>query len=85
LVSFTDTLCLYGGYRYATLIAGEGYDVIRSFADDRTQDVFEGRRPRGIPAQILKAARRKLNYLDAATSLDALKAPPGNKLHPLLG
>jgi proteic killer suppression protein len=85
LVSFTDTFCLHGGYRYAILILGEGYDVIRSFADDRTQDVFEGRHPRGIPSQILKAARRKLNYLDAATSLDALKAPPGNKLHPLLG
>jgi toxin HigB-1 len=57
--------------------------VIRSFADERTRDVFEGRQPKGIFAQILKTARRKLNYLDAATSLDALKVPPGNKLHPL--
>ncbi len=59
--------------------------MIRSFADSWTRDVFEGRSPKGIPAAILKTARRKLNYLDAATSLDALKAPPGNKLHPLLG
>ncbi|MCF4127871.1 type II toxin-antitoxin system RelE/ParE family toxin [Methylobacterium sp. SyP6R] len=58
--------------------------MIRSFANGRTRDVFEGRQPKGIPAHILKTARRKLNYLDAATSLDALKVPPGNKLHPLL-
>ncbi|WP_279356470.1 type II toxin-antitoxin system RelE/ParE family toxin [Methylobacterium indicum] len=58
--------------------------MIRSFADERTRHVFEGRHPKGIPADILKTARRKLDYLDAATSLDALKVPPGNKLHPLL-
>lgn len=58
--------------------------MIRSFADTKTQAVFEGRHPKGIPYDILKTARRKLNYLDAATSLDALKVPPGNKLHPLL-
>ena len=58
--------------------------MIRSFADSRTRAVFEGRHPKGIPADILKTARRKLNYLDAATSLDALKVPPGNKLHALI-
>ncbi|WP_238232613.1 type II toxin-antitoxin system RelE/ParE family toxin [Methylobacterium thuringiense] len=41
--------------------------------------------PKGFPAVILKVARRKLEYLDAATSLDALRAPPGNRLHPLTG
>lgn len=46
--------------------------------------MHEGRQPKGIPADLLKAARRKLAYLDAATSLDALRVPPGNKLHPLL-
>lgn len=58
--------------------------MIRSFADARTRAVHEGRQPKGIPADLLKAARRKLAYLDAATSLDALRVPPGNKLHPLL-
>lgn len=58
--------------------------MIQSFADERTKAVFEGRHPKGIPADILKTARRKLNYLDAATSLDALKVLPGNKLHPLV-
>lgn len=58
--------------------------MIRGFTNDQTRDVFEGRHPKGIPTHILKTARRKLNYLDAATSLDALRVPPGNKLHPLL-
>ncbi|WP_288586302.1 hypothetical protein [uncultured Methylobacterium sp.] len=50
--------------------------MIRSFADERTRHVFEGRHPKGIPADILKTARRKLDYLDAATSLDALEHFP---------
>lgn len=57
--------------------------MILSFADERTQAVFEGLHLKGFPADILKVARRKLGYLDAATSLDALRVPPGNKLHPL--
>ena len=57
--------------------------MIKSFADSRTRAVFEGRHANGIPADILKVARRKLNYLDAATALDALQVPPGNRLHPL--
>lgn len=59
--------------------------AIQSFADTTTEAVFHGRNLRGVPAAILSAARRKLAYLDAATSLDDLKAPPGNRLHPLTG
>ena len=57
--------------------------MIRSFADRRTRDVAEGRQPRALPNAILKTARRKLGFLNAATSLEALKVPPGNRLHPL--
>ncbi|MHC2090164.1 type II toxin-antitoxin system RelE/ParE family toxin [Methylobacterium sp. CM6244] len=57
--------------------------AILSFADDATEAVFHGRQPKGIPSSILSAARRKLRYLDAASTLDDLKQPPGNKLHPL--
>ena len=57
--------------------------AIQSFADEVTEAVFQGRAPKGIPATILSAARRKLGYLHAAGALDDLKAPPGNKLHPL--
>ncbi|MHC2003143.1 type II toxin-antitoxin system RelE/ParE family toxin [Methylobacterium sp. CM6241] len=58
--------------------------AILSFADDATEAVFHGRQPKGIPSSILSAARRKLRYLDAASTLDDLKQPPGNKLHPPL-
>jgi toxin HigB-1 len=57
--------------------------VIKEFADQATRDVFEGHAPRSLPANILAAARRKLRYLDSAVMLNDLKAPPGNKLHPL--
>ena len=30
-----------------------------------------------------KVAKRKLDMVEAATELDDLKVPPGNKLHPL--
>ena len=56
---------------------------IQSFANAMTEAVFQGRHPKGIPAGILNPARRKLRQLHAATSLQDLKAPPGNKLHPL--
>ncbi len=58
--------------------------MIRSFADERTEAVFNDQQPKGLPPSILKVARRKLRYLHSATSLDDLKMPPGNKLHPLL-
>lgn len=57
--------------------------MILGFADERTRAVFEGRHPKGFPADILRVARRKLAYLDAATSLDAPRVPPGNRLHEL--
>jgi proteic killer suppression protein len=47
--------------------------------------VFVGRNPKGFPADLLKTARRKLRYLDAALSLDDLRSPPGNRLEALAG
>jgi len=47
--------------------------------------VFEGRAPRGFPADLVRATRRRLGYLHAALRLEDLKAPPGNRLHPLTG
>jgi toxin HigB-1 len=39
--------------------------------------------PEGFPADLFKAARRRLIALDGATSLDNLKIPTSNRLHPL--
>ena len=47
--------------------------------------MFEGRSPRGFPADLVRATRRRLGYLHAALRLEDLKAPPGNRLHPLTG
>lgn len=58
--------------------------AILSFADDRLQAIHSGRHPgKGFPADLIRAVQRKLRYIDAATTLDALKVPPGNRLHAL--
>jgi proteic killer suppression protein len=57
--------------------------MIKSFKDETTRLVFEGKRPKDIPSEIFSAARRKLGYLNAATVLKDMDSPPGNKLHPL--
>ena len=57
--------------------------MIRSFKDSTTEAVFQGRCPKGFPADIFPAARRKLGMLDAAVSLKSLRVPPANKLEAL--
>ena len=59
--------------------------MILSFRDKRTAAVWRGRLPKGFPQDILAAARRKLGYLDAATRLDDLRVPPGNRMEALTG
>lgn len=59
--------------------------MIRSFADKATQEVFEGGFPAGLPADIVRTARRKLKMVHAAAELRDLRSPPGNRLHPLKG
>ncbi len=58
--------------------------MIVSFADQDTADLFEGKRVRRF-ANILSVAERKLQQLDSAVTLDALRSPPGNRLEALLG
>ena len=57
--------------------------MIRSFKDRKTEAVFNGECPKGFPQDIFRVARRKLTMIDAATSLNDLRAVPDNKLHPL--
>lgn len=57
--------------------------MIRSFKDRMTEAVFEGRRPKGFPSDLVVVARRKLGMVDAAPTLESLRIPPGNHLHPL--
>lgn len=57
--------------------------MIGSFHDRMTEAVFHGRCPKDFPADLFKAARRRLVALDAATSLDDLRIPTSNRLHAL--
>lgn len=56
--------------------------MIRSFADKDTQRLFNDERVRQYQA-FERQARRKLLLLDAASSLDDLRVPPGNHLEVL--
>ena len=59
--------------------------MIRSFADRETERLHRRYRvPRWSP-ELQKLARRKLLVLEAAISLDDLKAAPGNRLEKLGG
>ncbi len=58
--------------------------MIKTFADRRTQEFYEDGKS-NFPSEIWKRRLRKLGYLDAATVLDDLKVPPGNRLHKLKG
>jgi len=60
--------------------------VIRSFKDAYAKVIFERRnRGKGIPADLVKAARRKLIMLDSAQVLNDLRAVPSNHLEALKG
>jgi proteic killer suppression protein len=58
--------------------------MIRGFRSRETQALFEGRRVVRFQA-IKKVALRKLDMLNAATSLRDLGAVPGNRLEALKG
>lgn len=59
--------------------------VIKSFQDATTEAVFDGESPKGFPADLVKVARRKLRYLNAAAELGDLRSPPGKRLEALAG
>lgn len=59
--------------------------MIKFFKNALTEAVANGEVRKGFPADLIKVARRKLAYLDAATTLDDLRAPPANRLEALKG
>lgn len=59
--------------------------MIRSFADRDTELVWLREPARRIDPRLHKTANRKLRQLDAATTLDTLRVPPGNRLEALKG
>jgi proteic killer suppression protein len=57
--------------------------VIRSFRDKDTERLLHREPIRTLPQVIHRVALRKLVQLDAATTLDDLRVPPGNRLEKL--
>ena len=58
--------------------------MIQSFGDRDTERLFNLERVRQFDA-FAQAARRKLVMLHAATKLEDLRSPPGNRLEALRG
>jgi len=59
--------------------------MIKTFRDKETEKIFNRLLSRKLPQNIQHLARRKLVILDAATELNALRVPPGNRLEALKG
>ena len=59
--------------------------MIESFGDKETEKFYLTGKSKKVPSEIHKAALQKLDYLNAAYSIDDLKVPPGNRLEALTG
>ena len=59
--------------------------MIKSFRDKETEKVFNRHFSSKLPQNIQHVARKKLVILDAATELNDLRIPPGNRLEALKG
>ena len=62
--------------------------MIRTLADDATRDIWNGvntKMARRISKDLWPTVRRKLDQIDSVSTLEALKVPPGNRLHALSG
>lgn len=57
--------------------------MIKTFADRHTQEVYATGKSKRFPPDVVRRAKRRLEYIDLATRLDDLKIPPGNRLHAL--
>ena len=59
--------------------------MIQTFADKESERLFQREPVKKFPAPVRRPALRKLLLLDAAESLDDLRAAPGNRLEKLRG
>jgi toxin HigB-1 len=72
------------GYRVSISLL----EMIASFGDRATEDLFHGRRSARVwryPPGVFEAAVIKLDLLNAAAALQDLRSPPGNRLKMLKG
>ena len=59
--------------------------MIKSFADKTTNRIWDGQQVKGFSVEIQTVALRKMQMIHAATKLESLRIPPGNRLKPLQG
>lgn len=59
--------------------------MIESFADTRTTTIYHGKTVKGFSSDFLAVARRKLDMLRRAATLQNLRVSPGNLLEALKG
>jgi proteic killer suppression protein len=59
--------------------------MIVSYFSKETEKIFNGEVSRDYPKDIQRTALRKLLLIDAATSINDLRSPPGNRLEKLSG
>ena len=60
-------------------------EVIKTFADKHTHELYVSGMGRRFPHEILSRAIRRLEQIDAASNLSDLAVPPSNRLHGLEG
>ena len=59
--------------------------MIKSFKDEETAKLFRRQFSRKLPQDIQRIARRKLEILDSAETLQDVRIPPANHLEKLFG
>jgi len=59
--------------------------MIKTFADKRTQEIYAAGKAKRFAADLAKRARRRLEYVDYASSIEDLRRPESNRLHALGG
>jgi toxin HigB-1 len=72
------TLDNHNGLRYHP-------SMIKSFKDEEAARLFRRQFSRKLPQDIQRIARRKLEILDGAETLQDLRIPPANRLEQLSG
>lgn len=59
--------------------------MIKSFAGNETEKIWNGFQSRKLPIEIQNVARRKLRMLNSSLNLNDLRIPPANHLEKLTG
>ncbi|MHB8765495.1 MAG: type II toxin-antitoxin system RelE/ParE family toxin [Deferrisomatales bacterium] len=59
--------------------------MIKSFRCGETERIFRGQFSKRLPQEIQRKAGARLAILHAATRLETLRVPPGNRLEALVG